>query len=71
MKCSSKELAFLSTGYTDWKDAMGDFRKHEQSKCNKDAEDSLPKTTPNVADMLSVLHVKNKADNGKILLKII
>ena len=66
---SNKETTFLSKGYNiKWKDATGSFWKHEQSKCHKDAVQAmvvLSKNTPIVGDMLSVIHIKNKADNRK------
>ena len=29
-----KEKAFISTGFSSWKDALGDFRKHQASECH-------------------------------------
>ena len=56
LKSYNKDDSFLSRGFMNWKDATASFRKHEQSKCHKDAVQVmivLPKTTRNIGDTLS------------------
>jgi len=58
----------------NWKDATVSFRKRERSKCHKDAIQVmvvLPKTTCNIGDSLSATHAEEKAENRKMLLKIL
>ena len=48
------ERTFISTGFSNWKDAAAKFCKHEGSRCHKDAvlkTTTLPATTPDIAEM--------------------
>ena len=48
-RSSSKDQAFKSRGLTNWKDGPGSFRRHEESKCHKEAYHmivTLPNTVP-------------------------
>ena len=48
------------------KDVTGSVWKYEQNKCHKDAVQVmvvLPKTTPNVGEMLSIICVKVMGDS--------
>ena len=50
------ESTYISTGYTNWKDACGKFQNHEASNCHKDAlltTVTLPATTPDIDECLS------------------
>lgn len=74
LKAKSKDLAFLQRGFSNWKDATDSFRRHEQSKCHKDAVQvmlTLPSTTRDIGESLSSAHSKNKAEARKVLLKIL
>ena len=69
-----KDVAFVSKGFTNWKDATEGFRRHEKSKCHADAVQVmvvLPKSTADVGEVLSSVHAQEKADNRQILLKIL
>ena len=53
---SNLEQTFISTGFSNWKDATTKFNKHEASQCHKEAvlkTITLPATTGNVGEMLS------------------
>ena len=74
LKAASKESAFLSKGFTNWKDATEGFRKHEKSRCHIDALQVmivLPKTVPDVGEVLSSAHAKEKAHNRTMLVRIL
>ena len=74
LKAASKESAFLSKGFTNWKDTMEGFRKHEKSRCHIDALQVmgvLPKTVPDVGEVLSSAHPKEKAHNWTMLVRIL
>ena len=50
------ENTFISTGFSNWKDATARFTKHEASQCHKEAvlkAITLPATTSDVGEMLS------------------
>ena len=50
------DLAFLSTGFSNWKDATRKFAQHESSKCHTESvlkTLALPSSTPNIAEALS------------------
>ena len=66
-----KEQAFLSKGFSNWKDGTESFRRHEKSRCHKDAvQVMLVVPYGDVIEMLSTEHASNKKANRKILLKI-
>jgi len=49
------EKTFISTGFSNWKDATANFAKHEGSRCHKDSvlkTITLPGTTSDVGEML-------------------
>ena len=74
LKASSKDLAFLRKGFTNWKDATEGFRRHELSKCHQDAVQVmivLPRTVRDIGETLSSAHAQNKAENRRVLLKIL
>lgn len=71
-KCA--DSAFISRGFSNWKDAMTSFRKHSESKCHKEAVDRvlvIPSTCKDCGDMLSGQHAIEKAINRKMLLTIL
>ena len=50
------EQTFISTGFSNWKDATAKFSKHEGSQCHKDSVlkmITLPATTCDVGELLS------------------
>lgn len=68
------DATFISTGFTNWKDATSVFRKHEASECHRAAVESigvLPMTTRDVGELLCDEHKKEKAENRAMLLKIL
>ena len=76
LRSSSLEPAFISTGYTNWKDATvktAGFNAHERSECHKEAIErliTLPVTSKDVGECLSTSHEEEKAVARKNLLKI-
>ena len=74
LKNKYKDSAFISRGYTNWKDGIVSFTKHESSDCHKEAVqvmEVLPRTTQNIGEQLSQIHATNKSINRKMLLKIL
>ena len=71
-RCADK--AFTSTGFSNWKDAKVAFRNHEQTKCHKEAVQTvvaLPKDYRDCAELLSSQHAKEKANNRQMMLKLL
>ena len=67
------ESTFLSTGFSNWKDATVGFTNHEKSAMHKLAVEvavTLPQTHKDVGEMLSTSHAAEKALNHQCLLKI-
>ena len=61
---SNLDLAFVSKGFMNWKDATTKFPIHESSKCHREAVlkmITLPSSTNNVAESLS-----NTLKRGKL-----
>ena len=70
------DLAFVSRGYCNWKDATGEkgaFNTHQKSATHKRAVEvmfTLPATTGNVGEMLSQGHARERLANRNYLLKL-
>ena len=74
LKASSNDQAFLQKGFSNWKDAVECFRRHEQSRCHMDAVQVmvvLPKSVRDFGEALSEAHSQSKSENKKVLLKIL
>ena len=70
---SNLEQTFISTGFTNWKDATSKFKKHENSQCHKEAvlkSITLPVITGNVGEMLSSHLAKQWLERTKCFLKL-
>lgn len=55
LSVSSLESTYISSGYTNWKDASAKFADHKDSRCHKEAVlkmVTLPATTRDIADSL-------------------
>jgi len=74
---ANADLAFISRGYTNWKDARGKKRalnNHQCSTCHKIATEvmvTLPKTVQNVRDLLLSSHAEEKHGNRGYLLTVV
>ena len=71
---SNLEQTFISTGFSNWKDATSKFNKHESSQCHKEAvlkTITLPATTGNVGEILSSQLAKQRLERRKCFLKLL
>ena len=71
---TKREPAFVSKGFTYWKEGPKAFKKHQGSDCHREAVDALvvlPRCTKDVGDLLSSEHQAEKTRNRKILLLIL
>ena len=74
MKESSAEPSFISSGFSNWKDATVAFKKHQLSACHHKAVDvmiTIPSTMRDIGEQLSQIHREEKATNRKMFLKIL
>ena len=61
----------LRPGFYIWKDSPESFRRHEESKCHKEAHDiivTIPNTLPSVGKMLSTIHSKKQYESRKAMM---
>ena len=71
------EPIFISTGYTNWKDALvkkRGFAAHEQSHCHKQAVMcviTVPATTGDVGELINEKYAEEKTVSQQSLLKIL
>ena len=68
------DLAFLSTGFLNWKDATRKFAQHESSKCHMESVFkmlALLSSTPIIAEALLSQTQKERFDRRKCFLKIV
>lgn len=71
---SNADAAFITKGFSNWKDATVKFGIHDSSKCHKEAVlkiVTLPSTTSNVAESLSLQLKKEKLDRRQCFMKIL
>ena len=68
-----KDSAFIYAGFSNWKDASVAFPSHEKSDTHKKAVKmvvTLPETTRDVGELLSLAHADEKAANRQCLVTI-
>ena len=71
---NTADLAFISKGFSNWKDATVKFGMHASSKCHKEAimkMVTLPATTTDIAESLSVQHKQEKLERRQCFLKVL
>ncbi len=64
---TKRDPAFISKGYTYWKEATSAFNKHQASDCHREANEALivlPKQIRgDIGELLSQQHQEEKATN--------
>ena len=68
------DSTYISSGYTNWKDACVKFPNHESSRCHKDAvlkTVTLPATTQDVGELLSSHLAKERLERRQCFLKLL
>ena len=72
---TKRDPAFISRGFTYWKEATTAFKKHQTSDCHREATEAvvlLPKQVlGDVGELLSLVHQEDKANNRRMLLKVL
>ena len=71
---TKEDPAFLTKGFTYWKETTTAFKKHEASQCRKDpnkAMNLLPKQVGDIGEMLSKKRSDQKAANKDVFLRIL
>ena len=64
---SKKDAAFLSKGYTYWKETTTAFKKHQASQCHREANEAinlLPQQVGDIGELLSHKHSDQKQKTG-------
>ena len=73
-KLRTPNLAFISKGFNNWKDAGVKFKEHESSNCHKDSvvvTVDLPSSVKDIPETLQSELTKQKMENRQMLLKIL
>ena len=70
---TKREPAFISKGFTNWKDATVAFNRHLKSDRHREAVEihELPKKTGDVGEKLSTEHKKEKELNREMFRRIL
>ena len=71
---SNLEQSFISTGFSNWKDAIAKLGKHEASQCHKEAvlkTITLPAMTPDVSEMLASQLAAQRLESRKCFLHLL
>ena len=74
LRTPNLELAFISKGFNNWKDASVKFKEHESSNCHKDSvvvTVDLASSVKDIAETLQSELTKQKMENRQMLLKIL
>ena len=69
-----RDLAFISKGFTYWKEATTAFQKHLASACHREAVSALqdlPNHVNDVGELLNAQHGKEKAVNRDMFRRIL
>ncbi|XP_068233467.1 zinc finger MYM-type protein 1-like [Palaemon carinicauda] len=62
----NKETQFLKDDFTNWKRAVLKFKDHEGSKCHRRAIEMETENIPDVGEVLSSVHAKEKEKNREM-----
>ena len=71
LSSTRRDPAFISKGFTYWKEATTAFKKHQESECHREASKAIlspPKRT--IGELLSREHQKEQEMNRKMLITI-
>ena len=71
---TKREQAFISRGFTYWKEATTVFKKHMSSDCHRQAVEALIvllKCTKDIGELQSAQHAAGKAKNQKMFLLVL
>lgn len=74
LQSTKRDLAFISRGFTFWKEGPKAFKKHQVSECHREAVDTLivlPRSTTDIAEQMSAQHKAEKAFNRQMLLVVL
>ena len=69
-----KDSAFVSPGFSNWKDGIAAFESHEKSATHKRAVEgviTLPKTTRDIGELISSAHAAEKRKTNSALLLLL
>ena len=71
---TKREQAFISRGFTYWKEATTAFEKHMSSDCHRKAVEALivlPKCTKDIGELQNAQCAAEKAKNRKMFLLVL
>lgn len=71
---TKRDVAFISNGFTNWKEATIAFKKHLSSACHREAVfgiQDLPKHVHDVGELLNAQHGKEKALNRDMFRRVL
>lgn len=71
---TKRDPAFISKGFTYWKEGPKAFKKHQGCDCHREAVEALvvlPQCTQDVGELQSAVHQAEKARNREMLLLVL
>ena len=74
LRSANADVAFISRGFQNWKDATISFRTHEGSSCHKEAVEqmiTLPATTQDIGECLSSAVAEAKKNSRACFMKVL
>ena len=71
---TKRDPAFISKGFTYWKEGPKAFKKHQGSECHREAMEALvvlPRCTKDIGELQSAQHQAEKTQNRQMLLLVL
>ena len=71
---TKRELAYISSSFTYWKEDTCAFKKHASSDCHREAVQALivlPKSTYDVGELQNAEHATEKEKNRKMFMLVL
>ena len=68
---AKRDPAFISKGFTYWKDGTRSFNKHMASGCHREAVAAMQVVVGDIGKLLSTQHEREKAQNRAMFRRIL
>ena len=68
---TKRDPAFISKGFTYWKDGTSAFNKHLASGCHREAVAAMQVAVGDIGELLSTQHEREKAQNRAMFRRIL
>ena len=64
---TKRDQAFITKGFTNWRDATKAFKKQVKTSCHSEAILTFKGNTADIGELLSTEHQREKSENRAVL----